>query len=202
MAENEILNCRASEVLLWGIDPLNGFFNHGKLADRNMQWIIPNVVGLIEITLKTSKCKHVITADNHKKSDKELEILPEHCMEDTDESLPIDEVMKYRYYLIPKNTTNSFIGTGLKDYLMGAMPRAVVVYGVCSNICVMQGVISLSAISKEIGLEKIIVPMDCVTTFGPTAESDDEYAFNILRYVPRVEVIPSYKNLIDAIKIN
>lgn len=200
MTDKKKIACNAGEILGLGIDPLKGFFYEGNLADPVMQRIVPNMVRLVKI-LTNKKCRHVIVADSHRRGDEELTRLPEHCMEGTSEAEVIDELKGFNSHVIEKRTTNSFIGTGLIDYLLGATPRVVVVYGVCSDICVMQAVITLSNFADKIGLEKIIVPMDCVTTFGVDARTKDKYAFEVLGNVPKVVVIPSYRNIGEAVEI-
>lgn len=201
MAENKVIICGANRVIGHGVDPLHGFFYEGLLADPVMQRIIPNMVELNEM-LKAKYIDGIITADEHEPGDEELERLPPHCMKGTKEAEVIEQLKRFNLYIMKKKTTNSFVNTKLLEYLKWKKPEVMVVYGVCSNICVMQATITYSAVAEKLGIKKIILPMDCITTFGVDARIVDEHAFNILRYVPRVEVIPSYKNLGDVLVIN
>jgi len=212
MTDKRIISCDANEILGHGVDPLNGFFfGHypGRpdvkclLGDERMQRIVPNMIGLnVYLAAKSIDC--IVTADEHDPDDDEIKIagLPMHCMKNTWEAELIDPLKIFNPRIIAKKTTNSFINTGLMQYLRNKKPKVVIPYGVCSNICVMQAVITYSALAEELGIEKIIIPMDCVTTFGDDFEMDDKYAFKVLGYVPRVEIIGSYKNLNEIIEIN
>ena len=202
MVKIEVLECNPHEVVVHGVDPLKGFFDFGMLADPRMHRITVNMVGLNEELVEKKKCEGFITADNHERGDPELEKLPEHCMNGSAEAQIIDALEKFGLYAMKKRTTNSFIGTKLLSYLAQQQPRAVVVYGVCSNICVLQAVVTYSFIAREYDLEKIVVPLDCTTTFGDDFKIQDQIVAGILRNVPRVEVIPSYRNLGDVLEIN
>jgi len=202
---NGIISCEANKILGHGVDPLNGFFfGHypGKpdvkclLGDERMQRIVPNMIGLNEM-LAARSIDCIVTADEHGLDDDEIKIvrLPEHCMKNTWEAELIDTLKIFNPEIITKKTTNSFINTELTQYLRRKEPEVVVLYGVCSNICVLQAAITYSAIATELGIKRIIVPKDCVTTFGDDFESADRYAFNALGYVPKVQLIESYKDL-------
>lgn len=199
------ISCDANEILGHGVDPLNGFFfGHypGKsdvkclLGDERMQRIVPNMIGL-NVYLAAMSIDCIVTADEHDPDDDEIKIagLPEHCMKNTWEAELIDPLKIFNPRIIAKKTTNSFINTGLMQYLRNKKPKVVIPYGVCSNICGLQAIITYSAMADELGIEKIIVAKDCMTTFGDDFELADHYAFNALSYVPKVQLIESYKDL-------
>ncbi|MFA6097046.1 MAG: isochorismatase family cysteine hydrolase [Candidatus Paceibacterota bacterium] len=195
MAKDKIL-CLRHEVAVIGIDLLNGFFKAGKLADPNMKWIIPNFAAMVE---RLEGCNVIYTADNHSADDAELKTFPPHCMRGTFQAEVVRELKGLNTELIvKKKTTNSFIGTELEEILTRLRPRVAVFGGVCSDICVIQAVITLSSKAEMFGLERIIVPKDCMTTFGGpgrNVEEIDRNIFNTLGFVPGVEVIDSQKDL-------
>jgi nicotinamidase-related amidase len=205
MTERKIIVYNADEVLGHGVDPLNGFFYGyypGKpdvkclLGDERMQRIVPNMIGLnVYLAAKSVDC--IVTADEHEPDDDEIKIagLPLHCMKKTWEAELIDQLKIFNLRIITKKTTNSFINTELMQYLRNRKPKVVIPYGVCSNICCLQAIITYSAMADELGIERIIVAKDCMTTFGDDFELADKYAFDALSYVPKVQLIESYRDL-------
>lgn len=196
----KIIECKANKMLLHQVDPVNGFLNFGLLADPNMQWIIPNLIGLNEFA-KAKGIRNLATIDKHRESDQEVLELGKHCMIGTPEAELIKELKRFNPYIMPKTTHNAFIGTDLLKYLKRYRPEVVVFDGVCTEICVLQTVAPYSTMAKDLGIKLLIIPMDCITTYGADAKIKDEITFNILRRLPNVVVIPSYRNLGEAVEI-
>lgn len=205
----EIKIYKPDEVVGISIDLLNGFLvkDASPLADPNMRWILPNDVKLAD-KLERNGCEILILADSHNPEDAELKVFPPHCMKGTWGAQVVNELKRFvkdDNSVITKNTTNAFIGTDLEERLARKRPKIAVVFGVCSDICVIQAVITLSGLAEKLGIEKIIVPMDCTTTFGDadySAELKNKMVFNILGFAPRVEVIETQEDLFKNIKIN
>ncbi|MEA2098408.1 MAG: isochorismatase family cysteine hydrolase [Patescibacteria group bacterium] len=192
---------KPDEVMELIVDPLNDFLvkDASSLADPEMRWILPNIVALTD-ELEKNGCEIVIAADSHHSEDEELERFPPHCMKGTWGAEVVDELQRFvkNDNLVIKNTTNAFMGTNLEERLARKRPKIVVITGVCSDICVIQAVITLSGLSEKFGIEKIIVPKDCITTFGDesySAKLKDEMAFNILGATPKVEVIKTQEEI-------
>lgn len=198
--ERNIIECKANKMLLHQVDPINGFLKFGPLADTNMRWIIPNLIGLNEF-MKAKCVRNLATIDKHRKGDQEVLDLGEHCMIDTPEAELIEELKRFNPYIMPKITHNAFIDTYLLKYLKKYRPEIVVFDGVCTDICVLQTVAPYSTMAKDLGIKLLIIPMDCITTYGADAKIKDEITFNILRRFPNVVVIPSYKNIETVVKI-
>lgn len=199
---------KPEEVTELIVDPMNDFLveDASPLADSKMRWILPNIFMLSD-ELETNGCEIVIATDSHYPEDEELKTFPPHCMKGTWGAEVVDELKRFvkNNNLVIKNTTNAFIGTDLEEKLAVKRPKVIVVSGVCSDICVIQAVITLSGLSEKFGIEKIIVPKDCVTTFGDerySAELKDEMVFSIFGSTPKVEVIETQEDLFKIIKID
>lgn len=199
---------KPDEVVGLIVDPLNDFLVEGAspLAAPDMRWILPNTVALTN-ELEESGCETLVAADSHYPEDEELTRFPPHCMEGTWGAEVVDELRRFVKddNLVIKSTHNAFTGTDLEERLTIKRPKVVVVSGVCSDICVIQAVITLSGLSEKFGIERIIVPKDCTTTFGDerySAKLKDEMIFNIFGFTPKVKVIEIQEDLFKKIKIN
>ena len=197
----EIKTYKPDEVMGLIVDPMNDFLvkDASLLADPKMRWILPNI-SMLSDGLEKNGCETVIATDSHYPEDEELKIFPPHCMKGTWGAEVVDELQRFVKddNLVIKNTTNAFMKTDMEKRLMEKGPKVVVVSGVCSDICVIQAVITLSGLSEKFGIERIIVPKDCVTTFGDehySAELKDEMVFNIFGSTPKVEVIEKQEEI-------
>ena len=65
--------------LLVVVDMVNGFINMGKLSDKHINRIVPNVEKLIIDAIKGGD-KIVAFVDTHEKNDIEFQNYPEHCL--------------------------------------------------------------------------------------------------------------------------
>lgn len=106
--------------------------------------------------------------------------------------------MKGKNQIFPKKTHNAFIGTNLEEDLKARKIETVVIVGVCSDICSIQTIIAFSTLAEKIGIKKIIVPMDCMTTFDDenfSAELKDKVVGEILKHVSLVEVVERQEDI-------
>lgn len=199
---------KPDEVMGLIVDPLNDFLvkDASLLAAPEMRWILPNIAALTD-ELEKNGCETVIPADGHYPEDEELTRFPPHCMKGTWGAEVVDELQRFvkNDNLVIKSTHNAFTETDLEERLTIKRPKVVVVSGVCSDICVIQAVITLSGLSEKFGIEKIIVPRDCTTTFGDehySVKLKDEMVFNIFGFTPKVEVTETQEDLFKRIKID
>lgn len=102
------------------------------------------------------------TQDCHAEDDREFAIFPPHCVEGSGEEEIIDELrdLAAEARTITKRRYSAFFDTDLSEQLAQLRPEAVVVTGVCTDICVMHTVAGLR--NRDFPVE---VPADCVASF-------------------------------------
>jgi nicotinate phosphoribosyltransferase len=146
-------------------DMLRGFMEEGYplYCGARARRIIPNIQKLLEEELaKGSKIFYL--CDHHDKNDPEFAMFPPHAIEGTIESELIPELSKYPGKIIPKKTYSLFYGTTLEKELQELKPETVVVCGVCTHICILQGVSE-----ARVRHYPVEVPVDCVGDFDEKA---------------------------------
>ncbi|MDP2719781.1 MAG: isochorismatase family cysteine hydrolase [Dehalococcoidia bacterium] len=147
------------------VDMLKGFLEEkyplfcGQAARR----IIPNVRSLLEDEIKKGS-QIFFLCDNHSPDDEEFAMFPPHCIAGTEEAEIIPELASVPGKIIPKRRFSCFFRTGLEGLINEMRPEAVVVCGVCTDICVMHTV----ADARNMGLQ-VEVPVDCVASFDAGA---------------------------------
>lgn len=105
-------------------------------------------------------------ADNHAPDDTEFRMWPAHCVIGSVETEVVPELadlVDSEHYL-PKTRYSGFYRTDLDARLAALRPDALVVLGVCTDICVYH-----TAADARARDYAVIVPADCVATFDPTA---------------------------------
>ena len=148
-------------------DMLRGFLEEGHplycgLEARN---IIPNVQKLLDREIKQGS-KIFYLCDHHIPDDPEFKMFPPHCIEGSEETELVSELLQYPGEVIPKRTFSSFYNTPLDKRLKAMKPETIVVCGVTTHICVLNAVID----ARNRGYE-VEVPVDCVASFDKKAHS-------------------------------
>ena len=149
------------------IDMLRGFLEEGYplYCGAKARSIIPNIQELLERELKGG-AKIFYLGDSHAPNDAEFEMFPPHCIQGTPEAELIPELSQYPGEMIPKTRYSAFYNTPLEEKLKALNPEALVVCGVCTDICVMH----TAADARNRGY-KVEVPVDCVASFDDKAHS-------------------------------
>lgn len=154
--------------LLVVIDMVEGFVNHGALADKNINRIVDNIS--CEIEKFISKGQDIIAfKDTHDPHDVEFENYPPHCVKGTDECELVPQIKKYsdKMMIIEKNTTNGFVTHKFEEYIASKKLDTIVVTGCCTDICVYNFVKSLTQYLKSNKLAtKVVVYKNMVDTFS------------------------------------
>ena len=139
------------------VDMLRGFLEEGYplYCGDKARRIIPNIQKLLQQELAQGS-KVFYLCDHHAPDDPEFTMFPPHCIEGTAEAEIIPELSQYSGEVIPKKRFSGFFGTPLEGKLADLKPEAVVVCGVCTDICVLHSV--ADARNRDYPVE---VPIDC-----------------------------------------
>jgi len=149
------------------IDMIRGFLEKGYplYCGDKARHIIPNIQKVLEEELARGS-KVFYLCDHHTPDDPEFAMFPPHCIEGTAEAETIPELSQYSGEMIPKTRFSGFFGTSLEKKLEDLKPEAIVICGVCTDICVMHSV--ADARNRDYPVE---VPVDCVASLNDKAHS-------------------------------
>ena len=149
------------------IDMVRGFLEpgHNLYCGDAAREIIPNVHRLLSEE-RESGSDILFLSDHHDPDDLEFQIFPVHCVKGTEEPEVIPELSEFLTgdNVIPKNRYSGFFNTGLADQLRELAPDKIVIYGVCTDICVLHT--TSDARNRDYPVE---VPAECVATFDADA---------------------------------
>ncbi len=173
--------------LLLIIDMVNGFVKEGALADKNINNITPNIINLIENSLKNND-DIISIQEGHNKDSKEFESFPVHCVLGTEEAELIDELMPYKesMKLFRKNSTCGFVTSEFMNYMKENENdlEEIILTGCCTDLCVMNFALPLKNYINEHDLNiKVTIFKDAVETFDSPTHKREEYndmAFKIM----------------------
>ena len=186
----EIYGKEATMDLLIVIDMIDGFVNHGALADKNINRIVDNIS--CEIEKFISKGQDIIAfKDTHDPHDIEFENYPPHCIKGTDECELVPQLKKYsdKMMIIEKNTTNGFVTHEFGKYIASKKLDTIVVTGCCTDICVYNFVESLTKYLKSNKLAtRVVVYKNMVDTFGGDNHLADEINREYLQKMSKLGV--------------
>ena len=166
------------QELLIVVDMINGFIKEGNMADETINHITPNIIKLIEETLRKEEGLAFIR-DTHNKQSTEFKKFPLHCLEGTSESELIDELKPYEKDALTykKNSTSTmFAKNFMSDIDKMKQLRKVIVTGCCTDICVLNLAIPLINYFDETDREvEVIVKEDAVETYNASYHNREEY---------------------------
>ncbi len=162
------------------IDMIKGFTEKGSLYDPNIQRIVKPIANFLKINQNEDI---YFICDAHSESDLEMQNYPLHCLKGTNESEIDDQLAKFakpnKIYF--KDTTNGFHHFPveiLKKY------KEIVFVGCCTDICVLQFVLSLKTyFNKEKIQTQIVVYENLVDTFNSETHNRDlmhEFALRLM----------------------
>lgn len=160
-------DCKIKDLkkpIIFVIDMIHGFINEGALHDSSINEITPTIVKLI----KDVSCRTIFVADAHPPKAREFESYPPHCIKGTKESEVIHELQPYINELFYKNSTNAFHSSKFMEFLEEIdQYQDIIVTGCCSDICIMQFVLSLQSWLNEHNKvdQNIIVPINMIDTY-------------------------------------
>ena len=149
------------------VDMLRGFLEEGHplYCGSRARRIISNIQKLLEQESRQGATIFHI-CDHHAADDPEFKLFPPHCIEGTPEAELIPELAGYQAEMIHKKHFSGFYNTTLERKLKELDPEALVVCGVCTDICVLHTV----ADARNRGYE-VEVPINCVASFDEKAHA-------------------------------
>lgn len=149
------------------MDLINGFAVKGALYSPNTASLLPEAAKLMR-ACRMKKIPILFFADSHPANSPEFSSYPVHCLQDSEESRPVDSLIKEGgYELFPKNSTNGFLepafGQWLKEH--PDITRFFVI-GCCTDICVQQFALTLKTeFNRQNRQSQVIVPIDLTATY-------------------------------------
>lgn len=158
------------------VDVINGFCKEGPLASERVDRISQPVADLFQQAHALGVQHFVLTQDTHDPETPEFRAYPPHCVRGTPESDTVPEIKALPFFeqitVIPKNSLNSHIGTGLGEW-MAQRPQVdrFVIIGDCTDLCVYQTSMHLRLDANAHNLQRrVIVSANEVDTFDTPVE--------------------------------
>lgn len=168
------------------VDVINGFVREGALASSRIEHIIPSVTDLIK-KFSADNEQIIVFADSHSENAVEFQAFPPHCLKNTSESEPVEEIKQYseKYTLIEKNSTNGFHAPEFQKFLHeNAETTEYIICGDCTDICVMNFAITLKTYFNEHDIDtKVTVIKNSCETYdadGHNAETMNDMAYKFM----------------------
>jgi nicotinamidase-related amidase len=170
-----------ARVAIVSQDLLKGFCDAGPLASERAAGIVPAVVDLFERAHRLGVRHFLLLQDTHDADAVEFSAYPPHCVAGSEEGEMIEALQELPFSdlftVLPKNSISSNIGTDLDPWL-DDHPEVTtfIVVGVCTDICVFHGAITLRVRANVLGLEeaRVVVPANCVQTFDMPVDVAEE----------------------------
>lgn len=180
------------------IDMVNGFVKYGTMHDKSIANVIPNQIQLLEKMQKETDIIAIVK-DTHKKKCIEFKTYPEHCVKGSGEENLVEELSQFENedaLVFEKNSTDVTHVPEFFEYIEKMQNlKEIVVGGCCTDICVLNAVISMKTYFNQEDLDiDIVVPRNCVETYnGPTHSQAEfnEIAYKLISQ-SGVKVVDSY----------
>lgn len=187
--------------LLLIVDVIKGFLEKGNMAFTDGKDVVSPIEHLVKEWIKNEDM--IVTfRDQHQEDSLEFKSYPEHCIVNSGEEDLIDKLQPYSesYIDIPKNSTNGTNTEAFQKLLKEQKFSEVVVVGVCTDICVLQSVLSLITYFYQNDIDtKVTVVKDAVETFDLETHKRSYYnelSFDLMKNAS-ANLIDSYKELIS-----
>lgn len=166
------------------VDPINGFINHGALADPKIRRIIEPIRGLAQKAIQLS-IPTLAFADAHSPEAQEFKSFPPHCLEGSEESLLVEELQDLDITVLPKNSTNGFFAPGFHAVLdKTTVPSVWIAAGDCTDICLMQFTLTLLGWYRQQDMPcRIIVPVNAVGTYDAPGHEEKLHHLMALKFM-------------------
>jgi nicotinamidase-related amidase len=157
------------------------------LADPAISTIINDNVELIKDFTKRGQ-PVIAFRDAHEPDSKEFAFYPPHCIKGTAESELVDAIGAFEadMLVIEKDTTNGFQTPVFQAFIAKEDPfERIVVIGCCTDICILQFVLSLKTYLQQMKYDtEVVVVKDCVETFeipGHPRQEFNEFSFKLMK---------------------
>ena len=180
------------------IDMVNGFVKYGAMHDKSIANIIPNQIALLE-KLNDETDIIAIVKDTHEKECAEFKTYPEHCVKGSGEENLVDELSQFENdnsLVYEKNSTDvTNVPKFFEDIKKMPNLKEIIAVGCCTDICVLNAVISMRTYFNQENLNiDIIMPKNCVETYDAPVHSQKEYNEIAYKLISQsgVKVVDSY----------
>lgn len=185
------------KTVVFFVDVNNGFLKEGNLSSEEVAKALPSILKLSQNAHELGIDRLAIT-DSHEVDAIEFESYPKHCITGTKESQVVEELMiPSEIPILPKNSTNAFVASSFQNWLQeNAFKDTFIFAGDCTDICVLQMALTLKAYYNENNKpSRIIVPMDCVSTFDAPGHSAQVYQGIALQFMKNagIQVVSTIK---------
>ncbi|EFF41297.1 cysteine hydrolase family protein [Mycoplasmopsis alligatoris] len=159
------------------IDMLNGFAKKGALYSPLIELLIPHIKEEI-VKYKNN----LFICDAHSKDDIEMSSYPLHCLKGTEEADVVSELKPYVQTKLEKQSTNAF---HIFDKKFIDKYDEFVVVGCCTDICILQFVLSLKTYLNQNKINKnVVVLKKCTATFDTDlhdGKTHNEFALELMK---------------------
>ena len=174
---DDLIAGEPGRVAIMCTDLVIGFCYEGPLSSPRVARIVPPNVDLFQKAYAAGVKHFVLPQDAHSPDAVEFDSYAPHCITGSREAETVPKLMALsfadRFVVIPKDSINQDIGTGLGAWLE-AHPEVdtFVVTGDCTDICVYQLAMHLRARANVLGLrQRVVLPVNCVDTFDVPVET-------------------------------
>lgn len=186
--------------LLVIVDMVNGFIKEGAMADPYINTITPEVKRLIEEFIENKNGEIIAFCDSHTMQSEEFKDYPVHCLKGTKESELIEELQEYKENIIifEKDTTNGFESEEYRKFIEEKQDEydEIVVAGCCSDICVLNYVLSQKKdFDEKQSNVTITVPVNAIETFdGPGHKRSEANQYAVAKMLQNgIHIVDSYQ---------
>lgn len=169
----------ADRVVVVSVDLIVGFCHSGPLASPRVAGILPAVTALFSLAHDAGIEQFALTQDTHRPDAEEFASYPSHCVAGTEEARTAPELLALpfsgQFTILEKDSISSVIAPSFIEWeRTRELPRAYIVVGDCTDLCVYQAAMALKlrSISQHMG-QRVIVPVDCVETYDLPVEVAD-----------------------------
>ena len=147
------------------VDMVNGFVKTGPLSSKEVLSINESVAAFCSACEKANIPNYAL-CDCHPEGCSEFKTYPVHCVEKTEESELTDELKKAASFrTFPKLSINGWLEDDFRSAIIDGGFDTFIVTGDCTDMCVLQLVLSLKSGLNRINREsRVLVPMELVAT--------------------------------------
>ncbi len=157
---------------VFSADMVIGFCSHGPLASPRIANLVRPVVALFRQAYAAGVRHFILAQDTHHEDTPEFRSFPPHCVQGTEESKTIPELLALpfsdEFTVIEKNSLNPALGTTLERWLESHPElRHLIVVGDCTDLCTYSLAMHLRLRANALGLteQRVILPANAVDTY-------------------------------------
>jgi nicotinamidase-related amidase len=173
-----LIDYPSEHTAIISVDVVNGFAKKGSLSSPRIGAIVRPIVELFQAAREQGVLNFLLLQDTHPANSKEFLIYPPHCIEGTNESQTVPELLALpgseRFQILTKKTINPGIEKNFREWLTNHSDlQQFIVVGDCTDICVYLTAIFLKSWQvQEHKNVTVLVPAKCVNTYDIPVERD------------------------------